>query len=245
VTTWELVPGLVAAGLGLGAVIAPLADIVLDRVPHQDAGSASGVFNTGLQLGNSIGIAVIGVIFFALLGSQSGPAASTVAPALRSQVVAAGVPARSAAHLEAQFRTCLHDRLVASDPTVTPASCQPPAGVVLSPAVRQAVAGAGVSAVRHDFAASLVRTLWFQVGVFVLAFLMMLAWPRGAGRRITAPGGEVAGAQETGAVAGAQESAELVSGPGARPAATVAAGPTGSAGAGPGGSVAASNGQVT
>ena len=29
VTTWDLVPGLVAAGLGLGAVIAPLADIVL------------------------------------------------------------------------------------------------------------------------------------------------------------------------------------------------------------------------
>src|SRR6516164_2556153 len=48
VTTWDLVPGLVAAGLGLGAVIATLADIVLDRVPHQDAGSASGVFNTGL-----------------------------------------------------------------------------------------------------------------------------------------------------------------------------------------------------
>jgi MFS family permease len=89
VTTWELVPGLVGAGLGLGAVIAPLADIVLDRVPHQDAGSASGVFNTGLQLGNSIGIAVIGVIFFALLGAQSGAAANTVAPALRSGAVAA------------------------------------------------------------------------------------------------------------------------------------------------------------
>src|SRR5690242_1747436 len=33
VSTWDLVPGLVAAGLGLGAVIAPLADIVLARVP--------------------------------------------------------------------------------------------------------------------------------------------------------------------------------------------------------------------
>src|SRR5262244_3366413 len=239
VTTWELVPGLVGAGLGLGAVIAPLADIVLDRVPHQDAGSASGVFNTGLQLGNSIGIAVIGVIFFALLGSQSGPAANTVAPALRSQIVAAGVPAQNAVRLEAQFRTCLHDRLVASDPTITPASCKPPAGVVLSPAVRGIVAGAGISAVRHDFAASLVRTLWFQVGVFVLAFLMMLAWPRGVGRKVAAPGGgEVAAAQQSnGEVAAAQQGTEVASGQSALHATTVAAGH--------GRSAAASNGQVT
>jgi EmrB/QacA subfamily drug resistance transporter len=233
VTTWELVPGLVGAGLGLGAVIAPLADIVLDRVPHKDAGSASGVFNTGLQLGNSIGIAVIGVIFFALLGSQSGPAVSTVAPALRSQIVAAGVPAQNAGRLEAQFRTCLHDRLVASDPTVTPASCKPPAGVVLSPAVRGIVAGAGISAVRHDFAASLVRTMWFQVGVFALAFLMMLAWPRGVGRKGTGPG--------DGEAAAGRPGAEVATGQDALRAATVTAG---SAAAGPGGSAAASNGQV-
>jgi MFS family permease len=183
VTTWELVPGLVAAGLGLGAVIAPLADIVLDRVPHQDAGSASGVFNTGLQLGNSIGIAVIGVIFFALLGTQSAAAANTVAPALRSGAVAAGVPARDAGALVAQFRTCLHDRLVATDPTITPASCRPPAGEVLPAAVHPVLARAGEAAVRTDFADAVARTLWFQVGVFGLSFLLMLAWPRGAGRR--------------------------------------------------------------
>src|SRR5256886_10311390 len=182
VTTWELVPGLVAAGLGLGAVIAPLADIVLDRVPKQDAGSASGVFNTGLQLGNSIGIAVIGVIFFGIIGSQSGPAASNVAPALRSGVVAAGVPAGGAAAIETQFRACLHDRLVASDPTVTPASCKPRAGQVISPAVRGVLAKAGATAVRHDFAASLVRTLWVQVGAFLLSFLLMFALPSRAGR---------------------------------------------------------------
>jgi EmrB/QacA subfamily drug resistance transporter len=182
VTTWELVPGLVAAGLGLGAVIAPLADIVLDRVPKQDAGSASGVFNTGLQLGNSIGIAVIGVIFFAMLGSQSGPAATIVAPALRSGIVAAGVPAGDAGRIQAQFRTCLHDRLVAADPTVTPASCRPAPGQVIPPAARGVIAEAGASAVRHDFAASLVRTLWFQVGAFLLSFLLMFALPVAAGR---------------------------------------------------------------
>src|SRR5258708_16792631 len=168
VTTWELVPALVGAGLGLGAVIAPLADIVLARVPHQDAGSASGVFNTGLQLGNSIGIAVIGVIFFGMLGTQSGAAANTVAPALRSGVVAAGIPARDAGRLEAQFRTCLHDRLVAADPTVTPASCRPPAGAGLPAPVRPVLARAGAGAFRTDFAPADLRTPWIPGGVFFL-----------------------------------------------------------------------------
>jgi hypothetical protein len=184
VTTWELTPGLVAAGLGLGAVIAPLADIVLDRVPRQDAGSASGVFNTGLQVGNSIGIAVIGVIFFGLLGAQSGPAATTVAPQLRTGLAAAGVPAQYTTRIETQFVACLHDRLVAADPTVTPASCRPSAAEQALPAAaHRVIASAGGSAVRDDFVASLERTLWFQVGVFLLAFLLMLALPRGAGRR--------------------------------------------------------------
>jgi EmrB/QacA subfamily drug resistance transporter len=200
VTTWELVPSLVGVGLGLGAVIAPLADIVLARVPRQDAGAASGVFNTGLQLGNSIGIALIGVIFFGIIGSQSGPAASAVAPALRSGVVAAGVPASRAGQIEAQFRVCLHDRLVASDPTITPASCQPKAGQVITPGVRRALAGAGASAVRHDFTASLVRTLWFQVGVFLMSFLLMFALP---GKPAREPAG-----QELADAGGHQELAE-------------------------------------
>jgi EmrB/QacA subfamily drug resistance transporter len=184
VTTWELVPGLLAAGLGLGAVIAPLADIVLARVPAQEAGSASGVFNTGLQLGNSIGIAVIGVIFFGMLGSQSGPAATAVAPQLRAGLAAASVPAQVTGRLETQFRGCLHDRLIASDPTVTPPSCRPAAaGRALPAAARRALSNAGVSAARDDFAASVQRTLWFQVGVFLLAFALMLVLPAGAGRR--------------------------------------------------------------
>lgn len=45
VTTWEMVPGLVA-GIGMGSVLAPLADILLAGVHKQDAGSASGLFNT-------------------------------------------------------------------------------------------------------------------------------------------------------------------------------------------------------
>jgi hypothetical protein len=184
VTTWELTPGLAVAGLGLGTVIAPLAEIVLARVPKQDAGSASGVFNTGLQLGNSIGIAVIGVIFFGLLGAQSAPAATAVAPQLRTGLVAASVPAQDSGRILAQFGGCLHDRLIAADPTVTPPACRPtPAERSLPAAADRAIAGAGAAAVRHDFAASVQRTLGFQVGVFLLSFLLMLALPAGSGRR--------------------------------------------------------------
>jgi EmrB/QacA subfamily drug resistance transporter len=200
VSTWDLVPGLVAAGLGLGAVIAPLADIVLDRVPAQHAGSASGVFNTGLQLGNSIGIALIGVIFFGLLGTQSASAAQAVAPQLRAGLTAVHVPAPAVNRVEAQFGACLHARLVASDPTVTPAACQltPPHGSGAGPAALPAaakgvLASVGGTAVKHDFAAALERTLWFQVAVFGAAFLLMLALPRGAGRRSAAAAGNEAG----------------------------------------------------
>jgi MFS family permease len=184
VSTWDLVPGLVAAGIGLGTVIAPLADIVLDGVPAQDAGSASGVFNTGLQLGNSIGIAVIGVIFFGLLGSQSAAAAHAVDPQLRTGLAAASVPARYTDPIVAKFGVCLHDRLVASDPTVTPAACKPTGALLkLPPATTAVLAKAGKAAVRHDFVASVERTLWFQVGTFLLSFLLMFALPAGAGRR--------------------------------------------------------------
>jgi MFS family permease len=206
VTTWELTPGLAVAGLGLGTVIAPLAEIVLARVPKQDAGSASGVFNTGLQLGNSIGIAVIGVIFFGLLGAQSAPAATAVAPQLRTGLVAAGVPARGSGRILTQFRGCLHDRLVAADPTVTPPACRPtPAERSLPAAADRAIAGAGTVAVRHDFAASVQRTLGFQVGAFLLSFLLMLALPAGSRRR--KPGTADAGTDGETAASGSEATA--------------------------------------
>jgi EmrB/QacA subfamily drug resistance transporter len=214
VTTWEMVPGLLVAGLGMGAVLAPLADILLDGVQPQDAGSSSGVFNTSLQLGASVGVALIGVIFFGLLGSQSAPAAAAVTPTLRSELAAAGVPAPVTGRIVTQFGDCLHARLVAADPTATPAACRLASGAHALPATAATVlARVGSSAVGRDFAASLERTLWFQVGVFGLAFLLMLALPAGTGRRraeASADGGASAAGGASGAdtTAGGTDAAE-------------------------------------
>jgi EmrB/QacA subfamily drug resistance transporter len=93
VTTWDLTPGLALAGLGLGTVIAPLANVVLAGVREQDAGSASGVLNTGFQLGNSVGLALMGVVFIDQLGIRPGPSTfvTAVEHALWFQVGAFGL----------------------------------------------------------------------------------------------------------------------------------------------------------
>jgi EmrB/QacA subfamily drug resistance transporter len=60
----DLMPGLLVAGIGFGLVVAPMFDIILASVTDEETGSASGVLNAGQQLASSIGVAVLGTIFF-------------------------------------------------------------------------------------------------------------------------------------------------------------------------------------
>ncbi|MDH6129120.1 MFS transporter [Kitasatospora sp. GP82] len=72
-STLVLVPSLVVVGLGMGLVASPMVELVLSEVPHRDAGSASGILNTANQLGAAAGVAVLGVLFFGMLGSEALP----------------------------------------------------------------------------------------------------------------------------------------------------------------------------
>jgi EmrB/QacA subfamily drug resistance transporter len=77
--SWALAPGMLVSGLGMGMVAPTLIDVALAGVRGRDAGSASGVINTALQLGGAIGVAVIGVIFFGLLPEGARLAADPAA----------------------------------------------------------------------------------------------------------------------------------------------------------------------
>jgi MFS family permease len=64
---WQVAPGLLVAGMGLGLLVVPLVNVVLVAVPADLAGSASGLFSTAQQLGGAVGVAVLTSVFFGRL----------------------------------------------------------------------------------------------------------------------------------------------------------------------------------
>ncbi|MGY2875666.1 MFS family permease [Marmoricola sp. URHA0025 HA25] len=61
-----LAPGLALAGVGMGLALASLIGAVMATVQPADAGSVSGTYSTLQQLGNAVGVATIGNVYFAL-----------------------------------------------------------------------------------------------------------------------------------------------------------------------------------
>ena len=71
-----LFPGLFLLGAGQGLCITPLTTTVLSHADASRAGSVSGALSTAQQVGNAIGVAVSGVIFYGLLAGGHGYAAA-------------------------------------------------------------------------------------------------------------------------------------------------------------------------
>jgi EmrB/QacA subfamily drug resistance transporter len=77
-TSLTFAPALVVAGLGMGAIFAPMITMGMRAAPPHLAGAASGVLNTGRQLGATLGGAVTGAVL-----------ASQLATGLRTRALAA------------------------------------------------------------------------------------------------------------------------------------------------------------
>ena len=67
-----MAPGLVLVGAGQGLAITPLTTTVLSHTTSQNAGTVSGALSTMQQVGNALGVAITGVVFYsALVGGYS------------------------------------------------------------------------------------------------------------------------------------------------------------------------------
>jgi hypothetical protein len=185
VHSWQLLPALLVCGLGLGCVVAPLVTVVLAGIRGQDAGAASGVLATVQQVGGAVGVAVIGVIFFGLLGSQAAGVADDLIPGMRAGLQGAGLPPAVTQQVAAGFRTCFEDRANAKDPSAVPASCARGQALGQSqPQIGQVVGAAADTARRQDFSLAFQRSLLFQVAVFLACFLLMFLLPAARGEAL-------------------------------------------------------------
>jgi EmrB/QacA subfamily drug resistance transporter len=72
---FELTPSLLIAGLGMGLGMSPLVGTVISGLKPEEAGTGAGIVTTTLQIGIALGVAIISLVFFTLLGTGSpGPA---------------------------------------------------------------------------------------------------------------------------------------------------------------------------
>ncbi len=63
-----MAPGLALVGAGQGLAITPLTTTVLSHATLENAGTVTGVLSTMQQVGNALGVAVTGVVFYGALG---------------------------------------------------------------------------------------------------------------------------------------------------------------------------------
>ncbi len=72
-TTWRpLLPALLITGAGMGMTFAPMTAAAMSQVPPRIAGSASGILNTSRNIGQLLGIAVLGSVLQSRLGLHAG-----------------------------------------------------------------------------------------------------------------------------------------------------------------------------
>jgi EmrB/QacA subfamily drug resistance transporter len=66
--TWSLAAPLAVYGFGMGMIFVPLFDIIMGEVRDHEVGSASSLLESLQQLGSSLGVAVLGTVFFSAVG---------------------------------------------------------------------------------------------------------------------------------------------------------------------------------
>jgi hypothetical protein len=58
----DLLPGMILTSIGMGLTFVPVTLIATSGIPRDDAGLASGLFNTSQQIGGALGLAILSTL---------------------------------------------------------------------------------------------------------------------------------------------------------------------------------------
>ncbi|MGW1075722.1 MFS transporter [Streptomyces sp. NPDC002537] len=180
----QLLPALLVAGLGFGLTVTPLVTLILAKAPIRHAGSASGTLTTAQQFGSAVGIALLGSLFFGLIGNHADTVTADQAPRVVRQLTDAGLRPEQSLAVVDSYRRCFRDRAHEKDSTVTPESCRRTGAVPVSGQVDRVLKRSADEATRTDFAWSVERTLYVQIGLFGVCFLLVWILPKVRGKEL-------------------------------------------------------------
>ncbi|MEO3808565.1 MFS transporter [Sphaerisporangium sp. B11E5] len=188
VSPWQLAPSLLFTGIGMGLLMAPFFAIVLAGVEQHETGSASGTLTAVQQLGSAFGVALLGTVFFGLLGGNVAAAADDGTPKLRADLAAVQVAGARQDAIVTALRDCGRDRAIAKDPQEVPASCvrleRAGRAAATSPesgaAIQKAVMDAGTDAAKEGFGVAMKTILWVVAGMLLLTFVVAFLLPKQA-----------------------------------------------------------------
>ncbi|RJL24866.1 MFS transporter [Bailinhaonella thermotolerans] len=87
----DVEPGFTLTGLGLGAAFVTATTTAMSHVSHEEAGLASGLINTGHELGASLGVAIMSTAAAPAVATAAAPASAFGDAYLAAAVIAAAV----------------------------------------------------------------------------------------------------------------------------------------------------------
>ncbi|MFC9993938.1 MFS transporter [Nocardia sp. NPDC127526] len=163
---------LVLGGLGVGAAAARLQIAVVAAVPPRSIDSASGLVPTAQQVGNSLGVALIGILFFHAIAVAAPAAVSQERDQLQQQLTAVTPFAPTIAN---EFARCATLQLQSPTPERTPDGCDHSGSSTQQPGA--AKIAEQVTPTVQSAARSLSGTVFvtaFRVAVAVLLVLVSL-----------------------------------------------------------------------
>lgn len=183
ITSWDMVPATLIAGTGMGLLIASLFNFVLAGIQEAYAGSASGVLSTMQEVGSSLGIAILGVLFFNLIGSNALTAAQSMTPQIKHELSSLHLPGIAEQQIIGSFNTCFTDRANQKDPDQVPESCKQASGQLPRPIadkINTTLKDAGTQANKQNFLETFRRTLYYQIGLVILVLILIPLLPKRA-----------------------------------------------------------------
>jgi EmrB/QacA subfamily drug resistance transporter len=176
--SWQLAPGLMLTGIGMGCVFGGLFAAVLNGVDPNHAGSASGTLNAVQQVGGVIGVAVIGVIFFGQLTRGAPSSFVSIEPKLNQSLSALHLPATENASIVLQSKQCFVDRSTEQDPSIMPNSCKFNIGKTQTDKmISESVNNSAIQANAKNFSVAFKWSMIYAVAILIFTVCVTFLLP--------------------------------------------------------------------